>query len=72
MALKQFLVGEIRDHFDEWQAEKFHFEELLRKVKEQARLNKLDTDVLAGVAVGSHQPCCDFVYKGGPCFGQSE
>ena len=56
VALKQMLVGKVRDNFDLWQAEKMSFEELLKKVKELARPKKLDTDAShgkAGVALGA-------------------
>ena len=58
VALKQILVGKVRDNFDLWQAEKMSFEELLKKVKELARAKKLDTDAShgkAGVALGAQQ-----------------
>ena len=61
------LVGKIRDNFDLLQAEKLPFEELPRKVSEQARSNMVDTDVCRGkveVAVGSQQPCCDYIHQG--------
>ena len=71
VALKQILVGTARDHFDLWQAEKLPFEELLRKVEEQSRANKLDTDVprgMAGASVGTHQAQVDNAHQCVPCF----
>ena len=58
VAPKHILVGELRDNFDLWQAERLPFEEPLKKVKEHAISNKLDTDVSlgrAGISVGGHQ-----------------
>ena len=54
-ALKCILIGKIRDHFDLWVAEQMPFEQVLKKVKDQAMAAKLDTDVSqgrAGVAMG--------------------
>ena len=42
VALKLMLLDKIRDNFELWDAEKLSFEDLLRKVKEQSRANKLD------------------------------
>ena len=52
------LVGSILDHCELLNLEKLPFEELLMKVKEQARMMKLDKDVSkgrAGVVVGRQQ-----------------
>ena len=52
------LVGNILDHFELLNLEKLPFEELLMKVKEQARMKKLDKYVSKGrpnVAVGRQQ-----------------
>ena len=55
-ALKTILGhGKMRDHFDLWSAEQMPFEQVLKKVKDEARAAKLDTDVSqgrAGVAMG--------------------
>ena len=54
-ALKCILIGKIRDHFDLYVAEQLPFEQILKKVKDQAIAAKLDTDVSqgrAGVAMG--------------------
>ena len=51
VALKKILVGKLRDNFELWQADKLPFEELLKKVKEQSRAKKLDTDANQGKAV---------------------
>ena len=53
--MKCILTGKIRDHFDLWFAEQMTFEQIMRKVKDQAMAVKLDTDVSqgrAGVAMG--------------------
>ena len=42
------LTGNIRDNFELWEAEKMSFEDLLKKVKEQARAKKLDRDAHRG------------------------
>ena len=57
VALKAMLVGKIKDNYELWEADKLSFEELLKKVKEQARAKKLDRDVQkgkTGVAVGAN------------------
>ncbi len=57
VAFKRMLVGEIRDNVDLWQAEKLPFDEILKKVKEKARSNKLDADVSrrkAGATMGNN------------------
>jgi len=57
VALNQMLVGKVRDKFDLCQAEKMPVEELLRKVRGQARSKKLDADASwgnAGFSVGSN------------------
>ena len=54
-ALECILTGKIRDHFDLWVAEQVPFEQIMKKVKDQAMAVKLDTDVCrgkAGVAMG--------------------
>ena len=55
-ALKTILGhGKMRDHFDLWFAEDMSYEQILRKIKDEARAAKLDTDVSqgkAGVAMG--------------------
>ena len=72
-ALKCILTGKVRDHFDLWVAEQLPFEQILKKVKDQAMAAKLDTDVSqgrAGVAMGechdlSKQPGRDQFPTGG-------
>ena len=57
VALKAMLVGKIKDNYELWEADKLSFEELLKKVKEQARAKKLDRDVQkgkTGVALGAN------------------
>ena len=57
VALKAMLVGKIKDNYELWEADKLSFEELLKKVKEQARRKKLDRDVQkgkTGVALGAN------------------
>ena len=59
VALKQILVGKLRDNFEIWQADTPPFEELLEKVKERARAKKLDTDASqgkTGVSLGAQLP----------------
>ena len=59
VAFKQIPVGKIWHNFDLRQTDKLKFEELLKKVKEQARAKKFDTDAKqgkAGVAVGAQVP----------------
>ena len=55
-ALKSILgTGNTRDHFDQWFVEQISVEQILKKVKDEARAAKLDTDVSqgrAGVAMG--------------------
>ena len=56
VALKQILVGELRDSYDLWNTDKLPSHELLRRVRDQARAKKLDKDVgKAGITVGSQQ-----------------
>ena len=45
VALKQILVGRLRDNYDLWNSNKLQFDKLLRRVREQARADKLDYDV---------------------------
>ena len=55
-ALKKILTGKVLDNFELWQTEKLSFDELLKRVKEQARAHKLDADVStgrSGIATGS-------------------
>ena len=40
VALKAMLVGKIKDNYELWEDDKLSFEELLKKVKEQARAKK--------------------------------
>ena len=50
--------GRIRDNYDLWNSDKLPFDELLRRVRDQARAKKLDNDVAkgkAGVTVGRQQ-----------------
>ena len=57
VALKAMLVGKIKDNYELWEADRLSFEELLKKVKEQARAKKLDRDVQRGkigVALGTN------------------
>ena len=50
VALKQILSGRIRDNYDLWNSDKLPFDELLRRVRDQARAKKLDNDVAKGKA----------------------
>ena len=76
-ALKCILISKIRDHFDLWVAEQMPFEQVLKKVKDQAMAVKLDTDVSqgrAGVAMGeqldpSKQPGPNQFQAGGETWG---
>ena len=47
-ALKKILTGKVLDRFEHWQTERLTFDDLLRRVKEQARSHKLDADVSNG------------------------
>ena len=42
VALRKILVGKIRDCYDLWHSEKYTYDEIIKKVKEQARSKKLD------------------------------
>ena len=42
VALKNILVGKIKDNFELWESDRMPFEEILRRVKDQARAKKLD------------------------------
>ena len=67
------LVVKIRDNFDPWEAGELSFDELLRRVKAQARPNIFDTYVSrgkAGVAVGSQQRRGNNGHEESPCFGE--
>ena len=58
VALRKILVGKIRDCYDLWHAEKYTYDEIIKKVKEQARSKKLDGDAArgkAGITMGAHQ-----------------
>ena len=58
VALRKILVGKIRDCYDLWNAEKYTYDEIIKKVKEQARSKKLDGDAArgkAGIAMGAQQ-----------------
>ena len=57
VAFKAMLPGKIKDNDELWEVDKLAFEELLKKVKEQARVKKLDRDVQkgkTGVALGAN------------------
>ena len=56
VALKKILVGNTRENFEVWEAERLSFDELLKKAKEHARAKKLDKDAAkgkTGVALGA-------------------
>ncbi|MDA8609478.1 hypothetical protein N9L19_01025 [bacterium] len=56
-ALRKILTGKGRDQYEHWQAEKLSFDDLLRRVKEQARSHMLDADVSngnTGIAAGAN------------------
>ena len=58
VALRKILVGKIRDCYDLWHAEKYTYDEIIKKVKEQARSKKLDGDAArgnAGITMGAQQ-----------------
>ena len=58
VALRKILVGKIRDCYDLWHAEKYTYDEIIKKVKEQARSKKLDGDPArgrAGITMGAQQ-----------------
>ena len=69
-ALTCILTRKIRDHVDLWVAEQIPFEQILKKVKDQAMAVKLDTDVSrgeAGVAMGEQSDPAK--HPGPPQFG---
>ena len=43
VALKNIFVGKLHDDFELWESDKMPLEEILRRVKDQARAKKLDT-----------------------------
>lgn len=58
VALKQILVGRLRNNDDLWNSDKLQVDELLRRVRDQSRAKKLDNRVAkgkAGVTVGRQQ-----------------
>ena len=60
VALKHILVGKLKDNFEQWEFEtpKLTFEDLLKRVKEQARSKKLERDVQrgrTGISLGANQ-----------------
>ena len=60
VALKHILVGKLKDNFEQWEFEtpKPTFEDLLKRVKEQARSKKLERDVQrgrTGISLGANQ-----------------
>ena len=42
VALKNILVGRVRDNFELWESDRMPSEEILRRVKDQARAKKLE------------------------------
>ena len=50
VALKNILVGKIKDNFELWESDKMPFEEILIRVKEQARAKKLEKEAQRGRA----------------------
>ena len=59
VALKKILVGKILDNFEILNLDKLPFEQILVRVKELARIKKLEKDVAqgrTGVATGSQRP----------------
>ena len=58
VALKNILVGKTKDNFELWESDKMPFEELLRRVKDQARAKKLEKDAQrgrSGISLGMSQ-----------------
>ena len=60
VALENILVGKLRDNFEQWEFEtpKPTFEDLFKRVKEQARSKKLERDVQKGrkgISLGVNQ-----------------
>ena len=47
-SLQHILVGQAKVNFELWEADKMSFEELLKRVKDQARSKKLERDVQRG------------------------
>ena len=48
VALKNILVGKTKGNFELWESDNMPFEELLRRVKNQARAKKLERDAQMG------------------------
>ena len=58
VALKNILVGKIKDNFELWESDRMSFEEILRRVKDQARAKKLEKDAQrgrSGISLGMSQ-----------------
>ena len=58
VALKNILVGKIKDNFELWESDRMPFEEILRRVKDQARAKKLEKDAQrgrSGISLGLNQ-----------------
>ena len=51
-------MGKVKDNFDLWESDKMPFEEILRRVKDQARAKKLEKDAQngkSGIPLGTSQ-----------------
>ena len=58
VALKNILVGEVKDNFELWESDRMPFEESLRRVKGQARAKNLERDAQraqSGITLGTSQ-----------------
>ena len=58
VALKNILVGKIKDNFELWESDRMSFEEILRRVKDQARAKKLEKYAQrgrSGISLGVRQ-----------------
>ena len=79
VALKNILVGKIKDNFELWESDRMPFEEILRRVKDQARAKKLEKDAQrgrSGISLGVSQahgnrPAQEYETWGTPTSAQS-
>ena len=80
MALKNILVWRVKANFELWESDRMPFEEILRRVKDQARAKKLEKDAQkgrSGINLGTsqaniHQYGQEFETWGGPANPQTE
>ena len=79
-ALNNILVGKLKDNFELWESDRMPFEEILRRVKDQAGAKKLEKEAQRGranISLGAsqangHRPGQEFETWGEPAGAQSE